>query len=201
MVTVGSAIWRKVSPSSARRTVCRTARADCAAPALACAARRRLAAVGAVQSKPTLQLHNPCHQRRVRGQQCRKGFLLRGILSLQTRNDLLRHFGSAGSLSVIITRRRFQSRCHEQVDSCHESRVKRFPAATYRGSYLKVKRCRRTIVVKHEVVSSQSLKLPAAPEYDWKHDRTPDPTGCRTAAGGPFSGNPRRNGRQSRGKS
>jgi len=92
---------------------------------------RRLAAVGTVQSKPTLQLHNPCHQRRVRGQQCRNGFLLRGILNLQTRNDLLRHFGSAASLSVIITRRRFQSRCHEQVDSCHESRVKRFPAATY----------------------------------------------------------------------
>jgi hypothetical protein len=36
---------------------------------------------------------------------------------------------------VIITRRRFQSRCHEQVDSCHESRVKRFHAATYLGSY------------------------------------------------------------------
>ena len=138
MVTVGSATWRKVSPSSARRTVCRMARADCgcAAPAWACAARRRLAAVGTVQSKPTLQLHNPCHQRRVRGQQCRNGFFLRGILSLQTRNDLLRHFGSAGSLSVIITRRRFQSRYHEQVDSCHESRVKRFPAATYLGSYV-----------------------------------------------------------------
>ena len=100
----------------------------CAAPAAACAARRWTAACRCwtVQSKPTLQLHNPCHQRRVRGQQCRNGFLLRGILNLQTRNDLLRHFGSAGSLSVIITRRRFQSRCHEQVNSCHESRVKRF---------------------------------------------------------------------------
>src|SRR3954471_16837188 len=54
---------------------------------------------------------------------------------LQTRNVLLRRFGSAGSLSVIITQRQFQSRCHEQVDSCHESRVKRFPAATYLGSY------------------------------------------------------------------
>ena len=75
---------------------------------------RRLAAVGTVQSKPTLQLHNPCHQRRVRGQQCRNGFLLRGILNLQTRNDLLRHFGSAGSLGVILPEGD-QSRCHEQV--------------------------------------------------------------------------------------
>jgi hypothetical protein len=65
----------------------------------------------------------------------RNGFLLRGILSLQTRNDLLRHFGSAGSLSAIIPRRRFQNRWHEQVDSCHGSRVKRFPAATYLDSY------------------------------------------------------------------
>jgi hypothetical protein len=35
-------------------------------------------------------------------------------------NDLLRHFESAESLSVIIIRRRFQSRCDEQVDSCHD---------------------------------------------------------------------------------
>src|SRR5919112_5984145 len=118
MVTFGSATWRKVSPSSARRTVCRTARADCAyaAPAWACGARRRLAAVGAIQS--TLQLRHP-------RQQHRDGLLERRVPGPKPR-ILLRQRRRGGGLMGGSSAGSVLGRSHGQVDSYAESRVNSF---------------------------------------------------------------------------
>ena len=79
---------------------------------------RRLAAVGTVQSKPTLQLHNPCHQRR-------DGLLERRVPGPKPR-ILLRQRRRGGGLMGGSSAGSVLGRSHGEVDSYAESRVNSF---------------------------------------------------------------------------
>jgi hypothetical protein len=107
---------------------------------------RRLAAVGTVQSKPTLQLPNPRHQRRVRGQQARNGFLLRHSSGSKTGIVLLKRRKRGASLSGAGSAGGVLSRSHGRVDSHAETRVNWFLPGDYLGSHKKRSRILRFIV-------------------------------------------------------
>jgi hypothetical protein len=94
---------------------------------------RRLAAIGTVQPKPTLQLRHP-------RQQHGNGFLEHRVLGpkapkiVQTRHRDGSSIRSAGGTGSIF------DQSHGQVDSYGESRVNRFFGAAYLGSYNNLRR-------------------------------------------------------------